>query len=185
MTHPGRHSLGRAVPRGCRGSWRGQMANSTHSGGASRRTGLEMDSHHTSLSADPGLPTPPGIPVHVCVCWWGDRGGRVGVQRSLCWDKPLAVRKTPAPWLPAPVCLHLPFCGHSTFLQHAVLPFLDCELTSPCWFPGPLLPWPRETQRTLSEKTVRGQPRTRGHDTRANLLVSGPVSFTSDPVSFP
>lgn len=166
------------------------MANSTHSGGASRRTGLEMDSHHTSLSADPGLPTPPGIPVHVCVCWWGVRVGEL-VSRD-CWDMPLAVRKTPASWPlpPAPCCAFICPSGHSTFRQHAVLPFLDCvNWTSPCWFPGPppSVANGREGPNTciLKKKQRRGSPEPGPMVPRVVLLVSGPVSFTSDPVSFP
>lgn len=80
-----------------------------------------MDSHHTSLSADPGLPTPPGIPVHVCVCWWGVGVGEL-VSRD-CWDMPVAVRKTPAPW-------PLPPAVPSSALQ-ATQPFgsMQCSLS--------------------------------------------------------
>lgn len=66
----------------------------------------------------------------------GDRGGRVGVQRLL--GHATGREKDPCPLAPAPCRAFICPSGHSTFRQHAVLPFLDCvNWTSPCWFPGP------------------------------------------------
>lgn len=133
-----------------------------------------MDSHHTSLSADPGLPTPPGIPVHVCVCWWGVRVGEL-VSRD-CWDMPLAVRKTPAscPLPPAPcplLCLHLPFRPLNLSAACSA-PLLGlCELDQPVLVPRPSSfrgQWEGRPQHLHSEEeTKAGQPRTRGHGTQS------------------